>query len=311
MRRREFVIGAIAVAGTTGVTGDEATPLIEQRLVETQGAVLATEAWGQGERGTILLAMGATASMVWWPGSLMRALADGGYRVIRFDHRDTGESTTHAPGDLRYDVFNLSADLLAILDAYGVRAAHLVGMSLGGYVSQIAAVQHPQRVLSLTLIAAEPLGISYEGEGIAPEMMAHFGAMATLDWGDQEAVARYMLEIARLSAGSGRPFDREAALRRIAVELSRTGSMQSAFNHAMAGGDIGGMTAAALRVPVLVVHGSEDPVISVRAASATATAVPGARLLVLPGTGHELLEGDVPGIAEAVLGLADGVDSRS
>ena len=132
MRRREFVIGAIAVAGTTGVTGDEATPLIEQRLVETQGAVLATEAWGQGERGTILLAMGATASMVWWPGSLMRALVDGGYRVIRFDHRDTGESTTHAPGDLRYDVFNLSADLLAILDAYGVRAAHLVGMSLGG-----------------------------------------------------------------------------------------------------------------------------------------------------------------------------------
>lgn len=75
---------------------------------------------------------------------MMAGLAAGGYQVIRFDHRDTGQSTTHAPGVVDYDIADMADDLLAILDAYGAQAAHFVGMSLGGYVSQIAALQHPR-----------------------------------------------------------------------------------------------------------------------------------------------------------------------
>jgi pimeloyl-ACP methyl ester carboxylesterase len=279
---------------------------IEQKRVAARGAVLATEAWGTDERGTILLAMGATASMVWWPDALMEGLAAGGYRAIRFDHRDTGQSTTNAPGEVTYDVFDLAGDLTAILDAYGVKSAHLVGMSLGAYVSQITALRQPERAASLTLIAAEPLGITYEGEGILAGLMAHFGTMETLDWADRAAVAEFMMGIAELSAGSGRAFDGVAARRRIELELDRTASMQSAFNHAMVGGEIGTLTAADLRLPVLVVHGSEDPVISVAAAKVTAKAVPGARLLLLEGRGHELVAADVPAIVEALLEVTSG-----
>ena len=275
---------------------------VKQKRVTTRGAELATEAWGEGTQGTILLAMGATASMVWWPDALLEALVAGGYRVIRFDHRDTGQSTTGAPGEVGYDIFDLAEDLIAVLDAYGVEAAHVVGMSLGGYVAQIAALQHPERVKSLTLIAAEPLGIGYEAEGIAPELMAHFGTMGALDWSDRAAVAAFMLEIARLSAGKGRAFNEAASRQRIEREIDRASNIQSAFNHAMVGGDLpAGMTAAGLRMPVLVVHGSDDPVISVKAAETTARVVPGAELLVLEGAGHELAEVDLPRIAEAVL----------
>jgi len=300
MQRRGFVMGAMALAGIRPAGGNEAMATIETKMVTVDGAVLATEVRGQGERGTILLAMGATASMAWWPETLLAELVTAGFRVIRFDHRDTGRSTTNAPGEVGYDVFDLSADLIAILDAHGVAAVHLMGMSLWGYVSQIAALQHPDRVLSLTLVASEPLGIAYEGEGNAPELMAHFGKMAELDWSDRAAVTAFMLRIAELSAGSVRPFDRAAALRRIELELDRTDSIASAFNHALVGGDIGALTAAALTQPLLLVHGSEDPVISIHAAEATVTAVPGAGLLVLEGTGHELLDADVPRIVEAV-----------
>lgn len=305
MERREFVMGAAALAGIAPARGNEPMASIETKMVAVNGALLATEARGQGERGTILLAMGATASMIWWPDALLTLLVAAGLRVIRFDHRDTGGSTTNAPGDVGYDVFDLSADLITILDAYGVDAAHLMGMSLGGYVAQIAALQQPNRVLSLTLVASEPLGIAYEGEGIAPELMAHFGTMAELDWSSRAAVTAFMLRIAELSAGSGHPFDRAAALRRIGPELDRTGSMQSAFNHSMVGGDVGALTAAALTQPVLVIHGSEDPVISVHAAEATVAAVPGAELLVLEGTGHELVDADAPRIAAAVRRLVE------
>ncbi|SEP81544.1 Pimeloyl-ACP methyl ester carboxylesterase [Devosia sp. YR412] len=272
------------------------------KTVSHAGIELATEAAGSPEKGTILLAMGATASMVWWPDTMVQALAQGGYQVIRFDHRDTGQSTTNAPGDVQYEAQDLADDLLAILDAYDVQSAHFVGMSLGGYVSQIDAIEHPDRVLSLTLIASEPVGIEYQGEGITPEFMEHFSAMGTLDWSDDAEVADFMLGIARLSAGSGRPFDSKQAMARIERELARTDSIQSAFNHSMVGGELGAdVTAAGITQPLLLIHGSDDPIISVAAARKSADVVSDATLLVLDGVGHELLAEDVPKIVEAIL----------
>lgn len=276
------------------------------RLVSVDdGVELFTQATGRPERGTILLVMGATASMAWWPETMVRGLADQGYQVIAFDHRDTGQSTTNPPGDVRYDIADLASDLIAILDAYSVETAHLVGMSLGGYVSQIAALKHPGRVRSLTLIASEPLGVAYDGEGISDAFMQHFASMAELDWSDRDAAARFMLRIAELSAGSASPFDGDAALRRIHTELDRTSSMASAFNHSMVGGELGpGLDAGQLDLPVQIIHGSEDPIISVAAAHASAATISGSRLLLLEGRGHELLDADLPGITDAILTLA-------
>lgn len=270
------------------------------KIFDISGVRLASESVGEARRGTILLAMGATASMVWWPDALVAALAAGGFQVIRFDHRDTGASTTNAPGDVRYELADLALDLVAILDAHGVERAHVVGMSLGGYVAQIAALERPARFASLTLVASEPLGITYEGEGIAPALLEHFATMDDVDWSDREASAAFLLRVAELSAGTGAPFDREAARARIDRELARTTSIRSAFNHAQIGGALPARTVADLVPPVLVIHGSDDPVIRVTAARATAKATR-ARLVVLEGTGHELVERDVPRVAGAIL----------
>ncbi|RYE11293.1 MAG: alpha/beta hydrolase [Hyphomicrobiales bacterium] len=278
----------------------------ERFITTADGARLATEALGEPVQGTILLVMGATASRLWWPEGLKAELVRTGYRVISFDHRDTGESTTHAPGDVRYDIFDIATDLIAILDGYGVSAAHLVGMSLGGYVSQIAALDHPDRALSLTLISSEPLATPYAGEGIAPDFMAHFTTMETLDWSDRAAVTAFLLRVGELSAGST-PFDRDQVLRRIERDLDRSSSMQSGFNHSMLSGDLAPRHRAdRLALPVLIVHGSADPVISVQAAEAAARTISGARLMVIEGRGHELVDRDTPQIAQAIVMLAEG-----
>lgn len=275
------------------------------RFVTTaDGTELATRTVGEPLRGTVLLVMGATASMVWWPDSMVRALSQSGFRVICFDHRDTGQSTTNPPGEVRYDIMDLASDLIAILDAHDVESAHLVGMSLGGYLAQIAALTHPQRVKSLTLVASEPLGIDYAGAGLAPAFMDHFASMAELDWTNHDAVARFLLRIAELSAGSALPFDTDAALARIETELARTQSMQSAFNHSMLAGQLdAGLDAGKLDLPVLLIHGTEDPIIAVAAAEASAAATRDAQVLLFAGRGHELLQTDIPSITDAIVAL--------
>jgi pimeloyl-ACP methyl ester carboxylesterase len=274
--------------------------------VRSGGASLATESWGTARRGTILLVMGATASMLWWPETLCQALADGGYRVIRFDHRDTGGSSTGAPGTIDYDLGDMVGDMLAILDHHGVSSVHVVGMSLGGLLGQIAAIEHEDRVESLTLLAAEPLGLDYEGSGIAPALLEHFGTMGALDWSRQSDVAAFLVTIARLTAGSAPGFDEADARARIAAEMARSGSMRSAFNHGLiAGGLAPGLTATALRLPVLIIHGTEDPVIAFAAAKAMQAAVPQAELMVLEGRGHEIAPTDVPAIGTRILAFIE------
>lgn len=274
-------------------------------MVASGSVTIATEALGLPQRGTVLLAMGATATGLWWPDAFCQSLASAGYRVIRFDHRDTGASTTNPPGPPDYDLADMLGDLLAILDAYNVRSAHLVGMSLGGFLAQMAAISHPDRVLSLTLIASEPVGgTDYQSRGSSPDFMAHFSTMEALNWSDHAAVRDFLLGIARLSAGSAHEFDAAAALARIDAEIGNSDSIASAFNHArLASNGAEGLTVAAIRQPALIIHGTKDPVIPVAAGKALAANIPNARLLLLEGTGHELAAPDLPQMTEAILAL--------
>jgi pimeloyl-ACP methyl ester carboxylesterase len=128
------------------------------RSIDHDGINLAAQSLGRAGDPAMVLVLGATASMLGWPDEFCAGLAERGLRVIRFDHRDTGRSTTAPLGEVDYTVEDLASDVTAILDAYGLDRAHLAGMSLGGYIAQMAAVEHPERVASLTLIASEPLG---------------------------------------------------------------------------------------------------------------------------------------------------------
>ena len=263
---------------------------------------LFTQALGGPGDPPILLVMGATASMMWWPDRLCEALAGGGRFVIRFDHRDTGASTTNPPGAAAYAVGNLADDVLAILDAYGLRRAHLVGMSLGAYVSQLLALRNPDGVASLTLIAAEPLGgKDAPGPAMSAEFLAHFATLDDIDWQDEEAVRAFLGRIAELSSSQARGVDRAMTDERISREFARSPNLRAAFNHATIGGDLDRWDLRRIVAPTLVIHGAHDPVLPLANGEAIARQIPGARLHVLPEAGHELHGDDLHVIAAQIL----------
>jgi pimeloyl-ACP methyl ester carboxylesterase len=267
------------------------------RQIEHGGISLCTETFGNSEGPAILLVMGATASMLGWPDELCNVLAEKGLFVIRFDHRDTGQSTTVPRGKATYTVEDMAGDVAGIAEAYGLRRVHLAGMSLGGYISQMVALDYPECIASLTLIASEPLG--WDGEAlphISQVFLDHFRGLESLDWSNRAAVTAFLVESQRLCAGTGVPFDQlrvEAGLERV---LSRTDSPASMFNH-------GGLTVREdwtgrfreIACPVLIIHGEEDPILPVQNGRALAAGIPGAWLVTLPGVGHEL---PFPKIAE-------------
>ena len=267
--------------------------------VAHDGVSLSTETFGRAGDPAIVMIMGATASMLGWPDELCAALAAEGLFVIRFDHRDTGGSTTVAPGAASYAVEDLAGDVVAIIDAFGLGAVHLAGMSLGGYIAQMVAVAHPGRIASLTLIGSEPLG--WDGAPlphISQAFIDHFGALAALDWADRAAVADFLVESERLCAGTAVPFDADRERARVECILSRTTSPASMFNHgALATREDWTGRFREIACPVLVLHGEEDPILPVGNGKAIAAGIAKAELSVLPGIGHEIPLAAIPAIA--------------
>ena len=123
-----------------------------ERMIEANDAELCSEAFGNPGDPPILLVMGMSASMVWWAEEFCERLADERRFVIRYDHRDTGRSVTYPPGYPAYTASDLVRDAIGVLDAYGLAAAHIVGVSMGGALAQLLALDFPDRVLSLVLI---------------------------------------------------------------------------------------------------------------------------------------------------------------
>ena len=275
--------------------------MLSQHL-ESEGISLFTESFGDPSHPAILLVMGAMSSGVWWPEEFCRRLAARGRYVIRYDHRDTGRSTSYAPGAAPYSVEELADDAIRVLNGYEVDRAHFVGMSLGGLLSQLVALKHPDRVHTLTLIASERLASDDpEMPGMDPSILAYHTEAGDLDWSDREAVIDYQVGAWRLLSGSAHAFD-EATIREMAeADFDRTPSLLTTFNHATLSG-IGPWVdrLEEITVSVLIIHGTEDPVLPYAHGLALARDLPGAELMTLEGTGHELHPADWPVIIEAI-----------
>jgi pimeloyl-ACP methyl ester carboxylesterase len=263
-----------------------------ETIVRAPGIELCTEAFGDAADPTILLVHGIAASMDFWDDELCRRLAAGPRHVVRYDHRDTGRSTTYPPGAPGYTGRDLAGDILTILDALGVETAHLVGQSMGAALVQVVALDHPHRVRSLTLAATTAVGTVPEGTELPPptdELAATFSSPPPEpDWSDREAVVEYLVDSFRPYAGSG-PFDEEGLRAAAERAVDRSPSMASAGNHALA--DPGAEPTRALGdldVPTLVIHGTEDPLFPLPHGRTLARLIPGAELLVVDGMGHEL-----------------------
>jgi pimeloyl-ACP methyl ester carboxylesterase len=263
-----------------------------EKILQINDVELCAETFGEPADPAILLIGGSSASMDWWEDGFCERLAGGPRFVIRFDHRDTGRSVTYPPGAPGYGSDDLIADAVGVLDALDTPRAHIVGISMGGAIAQVVALDYPARVASLALISTSPGAPGPDDPDLptmSEETIAEF-AVDEPNWSDREAVIDYMLHLARVSASPLRPFE-EAEFRDLAGRVfDRTTNIESSMkNHEILDGDDRWRERlAGLSVPTLVIHGTDDPVLPYGNALALAREIPGAKLLPLERTGHEL-----------------------
>jgi pimeloyl-ACP methyl ester carboxylesterase len=279
---------------------------VTEQTVTTDGIGLCFETFGDSADATVLLIAGGAQSMIWWEDDFCARLADAGRHVVRYDHRDTGRSASSPAGRPTYTGTDLATDPLKILDRLNVAAAHVVGLSLGGGIAQYLALEHPDRVRTSTLVSTSPW-VSTQRErslpGPAPQISATFtNPDPEPDWADRDAVIAYRVDAERPYVGS-LGFD-EPRVRRLATqEVDRTRNMAASMtNHFIL--DEEPQTDARLdqiTAPTLVLHGTTDPMFPIEHGEALAAEIAGARLLPLPGVGHQQPPPEVWGLVIAAI----------
>jgi pimeloyl-ACP methyl ester carboxylesterase len=262
-----------------------------KRFVPTpDGAELCVETFGDEGAPPLLLIGGITWAMDNWHDAFCERLAAAGLHVIRYDHRDTGESTSWPAREPGYTSAELAADPTAVLDGLGIRRAHVLGLSMGGGIAQDLGLTQRERVLSLTLVATSfardtPDGLPPPDAALAAE------PPEPEDWTDTDAVIDYYVASERLYAGPG-TFDEPRSRAVIERVVARTRDIEAASkNHDIAiqsGGSRPGHLTDLAGLPVLVVHGTRDLLFPIEHGRALAAAIPGARYLELEGMGHQL-----------------------
>ena len=282
------------------------------RTVAANGIEIAYETFGDPGDPAILLVMGLGTQMLAWPDPLCARLADAGHHVIRFDNRDVGLSThfdVAPPSLLRmlagrgapYRLDDMAADALGLLDALDIDAAHVVGASMGGFISQTLALAQPERVRSLTLIMTST-GSKWVGRP-KPRIMRRLARQATPTTRDEAVEASVEafraigspahFDEAIVRSKAERAYDRahdpDGRLRQLAAVMAqpdRTARLRE------------------LRIPTLVVHGLADPLVQPSGGLALAATIPDATFLGFEGMGHDLPETLWPTIADRVIQLA-------
>jgi pimeloyl-ACP methyl ester carboxylesterase len=286
---------------------------IAERLIDVNGVKLCTESFGDPADSPILLVMGLGGSMLWWQEGFCRLLAGRARFVIRYDQRDTGRSTTYEPGHPGYTGRDLRADVVALLDEYHLEAAHLVGVSAGGALVQLLALESPGRIQSLVLISTSP---AVPGDRGLPPPSAAFGEFvrsARVDWSDTDSVIEYLVSYARLLAGEQRRFDEAEARDLVRRDVERADNIAALQNHDLLenGNDKPGEPLSSIEAPTLVIHGTADPVFPLPHGMALASEIPTARLLPLEGAGHGIQRADWEAVAEAIATHAAGGPTRA
>jgi pimeloyl-ACP methyl ester carboxylesterase len=281
-----------------------------EETANVNGIEIVYETIGDPANPPLLLVMGLGMQLIHWDRELCDRLAERGFWVIRFDNRDSGLSTkVDAPvPDLRramvglhvdapYLLADMAEDAVGLLDHLGVEAAHVVGASMGGMIAQEVAIRHPERVLSLTSI------MSTTGERrVGRPKLRVMGVLLRQAPHDREGFIDHFVRTFRMIGSRGYSYDEERVRELAAATYDRnheragTGRQLAAI---LASGD---RTAAlrSLRMPVTVIHGRDDPLVPFRGGRATARAIPGARLIAIPGMGHDLPEQVWPTVIDAI-----------
>ena len=297
-------------------------PYQPEQRAKTNGIELCYDSFGAPDAPPLLLIMGLGAQMIMWDDAFCEQIAQRGFRVIRFDNRDIGKSTRMSGGEsitlatlieaqmtgkkieAPYLLSDMAKDVAGLMDALGIKAAHVVGASMGGMIAQTLALNAPERVLSLTSI------MSSTGEPGLPPPTPEAAAvlMAPPPATKEDYLTNFSKTWTVLRVGS---FPKDEAMDRARGEKS----FDRGLNPAGVGRQLVAIFAsgsrkealASLKVPTLVIHGDVDPLVRVEAGQATAAAIPSAKLVIVKGMGHALPTPVWPQVVDAIVAHASAV----
>jgi len=268
----------------------------EQKIIHANGVDLCAESFGDEAAPAILFIAGAASSMDYWEDEFCERLAAGPRFVIRYDFRDTGQSVTCEPGAPTYTGGDLIDDAIGVLDAFDVARAHVAGLSMGGAMCMLLALDHPDRVASLVLLSTSAGGPGGPGTAhpdlppVSERFQASFASPPPEpDWSDREAVIDH-LDVGERPFEGTLPLDRAARRVLLGRIVDRTINMASSSKNHWILPDDGEPLRPRLgqiRAPTLVLHGTEDPLFPLGHGEALAREIPGATLIRLDGVGHE------------------------
>ncbi len=282
-------------------------------VAATQGIPLFYEDEGKADDEPLLLVMGFTAQLTSWPAPFVAELVRRRFRVIRVDNRDCGLSGyldgvvvnpfEVDPTKVPYLLGDMADDLVGLLDHLEIASAHLVGASMGGMIAQSLAVDHPERVRSLCSIMSTT-GAADVGQPTAEAVMALLTPAPT----DREGVLDRSVAVSAVLGSKSHPQDPADARARAAESFDRAYYPEGATRQLAAMLASGDRTErlSRLRLPTLVIHGLQDPLIQPDGGRATAAAIPGARLMELADMAHDLPPHLWPLLTEAIADNARG-----
>ncbi|MET0559047.1 MAG: alpha/beta hydrolase [Solirubrobacterales bacterium] len=273
--------------------------LSEERFAKANGIELAYQEIGDPDGEPLLLVMGLATQMIAWDEEFCRQLAERGFRVVRFDNRDIGRSTKiEAAGvpnridmlsgrrsSAPYLLSDMAADTVGLMDHLEIDSAHLVGASMGGMIVQTAAIEHPKRVRSLVSIMSTT-GSRWVG---FPTFKA-FGVLLGTPPRSRDAAIERAFRTFSVIGSPAYPFDKEQ-IRRIAGTAYDRGHSSAGVARQLHAITASGDRTRGLRgveIPATVIHGDSDALVRPSGGRATAKAIPGARLKIIEGMGHDL-----------------------
>lgn len=273
-----------------------------EKWVRSGDLELWAEAIGNPHHPAVLLIAGAGAQGIYWPNYFCEKLVEAGLYVIRYDHRDTGLSSTVDYALRPYSLEHMADDALAVLDGFSLQCAHIVGTSMGGYIAQSLAIDYPERVKTLSSLmstAAQSVFMSayFQKEpgdvdlpGPSQELLDFLHSLHANKFQSVEDRALYLTELWKILNGNKAEFDFEEVCQWHQLAILRAHSQTASFQHNFA------CEASLDRVdrlhritaPTLVVHGQQDPALPLPHGMATAKGIGAAELVIVPELGHLL-----------------------
>jgi pimeloyl-ACP methyl ester carboxylesterase len=296
---------------------------MDERFADVgNGVTLCYETFGEPGAPPVLLVMGLGMQMLGWDERFCRDLADRGFFVIRYDNRDAGRSTAFdsvPPPTVRelatrrirrpaYKLADLALDAAGLLSALELDDAHVVGASMGGMIAQTLAARHPARVRSLTSIMSNT-GARFSGQ---PALRAYPFVLGRAP-SEREAYLDHALRMWSFIGSPGFERDTDELREQLGTAFDRNYSPAGTARQLaaiVASGDRR-REMRAIRAPTLVIHGEADRLVSPSGGRATAKAIPGARLMTVPGMGHDLPRGAWPQVLDAIERHARAADAAA